>query len=362
MWKCLVVSAAVLVGAGCGGVLAPVVAKVPQQLQGSMHQPRVVWVLDRSGSMADPLNGADSTSKLAAVQGWLRGLGGPLRATPRHGLVAFPAPNTGVGAEACTAATAFDVEVPSEGAPDTFPAVLTKTEAFVPSGGTPISAALELVAQQVPDEPWSDTYVVLLTDGMPNCNPANSSTCANPAACRCGNPTCGVSGTAMCTLICLDDLGLIGAGRAVANRGLRLMVVGVGAGAVTEGAALYSTLEPALSRTCRVDADCRAGTACDQVKGLCVERMYGALTVADLPLASARLAAEVERSARCTFWFDQALDVSLLSVELEGRVLAPGADGLGEVSSHRVVVQGAACERLLAQPSLTPVFTQVPSR
>src|SRR5213076_2081393 len=53
-------------------------------------------------------------------------------------------------------------------------------------GGTPTGLSLSFVGG-LPElnDPKREDFVLLLTDGLPNCNPSNPNTCTTPAACNC---------------------------------------------------------------------------------------------------------------------------------------------------------------------------------
>src|SRR2546423_40455 len=68
-------------------------------------------------------------------------------------------------------------------------------------------------------------FVLLLTDGLPNCNPSNS---ANPSTCSCTSNACGAAGSCS-TLTCLDDVNTVGAISELKGRGISTLVVGFGA-------------------------------------------------------------------------------------------------------------------------------------
>lgn len=87
-------------------------------------------------------------------------------------------------------------------------------------GGTPISKSLAwalyyLEAEQMPVE---DTYVILATDGAPNCNADNDT-----VTCRTTD-----GGTALLGEQCLDDVAAYDAAKALRAAGYKTFVIGVG--------------------------------------------------------------------------------------------------------------------------------------
>lgn len=364
MNRLLVLVAVECVASACSPVLEPVVT-VEQQAQALTAQaspPRVVWVLDGSGSLA---SSADSTIPGCAC--------GPGTATPacppgcetrKSLLVASlealvssmpPARNAAVvfpSDALCGAPVTFATQVPPAASTDSLAQVAALYAARSPLGGTPTRAALSFVASALPAEPEAETFVVLVTDGQPNCNPGNPNhQCAvvNPS-CRCTTTTCTGS---LCALGCLDDLGAIDASRALAQRGIGLMVVGVGPEVVGSDAAVLSSLEISLPRLCTSASDCRAGTACGPT-GACEERFYAVTSRADFDRPATRLIDAVARGQRCTWWLEREVAAGDLFVLVDERPVLAGE--LSLTDARRVRLSGVACLQLLAGPALTPRF------
>lgn len=174
---------------------------VPGRFDLAARAADVLLVLDRSGSMAQGLDGSRTNSK------W-RQLRDALAATlPRFqdridvGAIFYPED----GAETRTAACAF-ANIPSadvDPAARTAPRVLSVFDATGPGGSTPTAAALLRAYTwfvRNPD-PLRAQYIVLATDGGPNCNAA-----LNPATCTCVGPGGGGGrGCGSDANRCLDD-------------------------------------------------------------------------------------------------------------------------------------------------------------
>jgi hypothetical protein len=105
-------------------------------------------------------------------------------------------------------------------------AVLEQLANTRPSGGTPTAAALQRayeIFQSVPDS-IGRRYIVLATDGAPNCNGA-----ANPNGCACTGTTdsCNPRSYSAAAYSCLDDERTLAVLRSLAARGVQTFVMGL---------------------------------------------------------------------------------------------------------------------------------------
>lgn len=177
--------------------------------------PNVLIVLDRSGSMYDPLAvfglGVDRwTPSVAAINAVTSSMDDRLR----FGLAFFPRE----GALACEAGNV--VVPPDLNTSSAIGARLAGDPLLKVGGGTPTSPTLrELLPMLTSME--GTTYVLLVTDGAPNCNyPASGcASCTVP-----GDPTA-------CTDVpdnCLDDTAAVAAISELAAAGVRTFVIGYG--------------------------------------------------------------------------------------------------------------------------------------
>lgn len=336
-----------VLGIGCGSVLTPVKTQAPQALTGQSRTPRVVWVVDKSGSMTDPL-AVGGQPRIDVLKTWFEGAATTLSAPARHGLVFFPSDTS------CGAASRFAVEVPVDVASQPMADVVAQVQAVVPGGGTPTKTTLHFLAGALPIEPTTRTLVVLMTDGLPNCNPLNPASCTDPAACQCTLQSCGTVGSQYCILGCLDDQGVFGASQELSNLGDELMVVAVGQD-VASAPVLTAMVQP-LARTCSSDVDCKAGSSCDVAQGLCAERFFSVTSVGDFDRPVRRLAKELAETQRCVWWLDQDVSTGTLTVTLDGVAVSPGADGYAVKGTRQVRFGGSACAQLLSSDSVTPGF------
>lgn len=179
----------------------------------------VMLVVDRSGSMNEV--DADGSRKWPTLVAVLRDLLPRVEGNVALGLLMFPVSMEEGGGKACTATLAVS-SAPSFGNAN---AVLAALDPVTPAGGTPTWAALTAASayfERSPD-PLGRRYVVLATDGAPNCNPDLDPTtcvCAAPAfACLPSHPSYRTN--------CLDDARTLAAIRSLAGRGIGTYVVGL---------------------------------------------------------------------------------------------------------------------------------------
>ncbi|MBI5513747.1 MAG: VWA domain-containing protein [Deltaproteobacteria bacterium] len=180
----------------------------------------VLFVIDRSASMSDRTeSGATRWGALTAA------LGQVLPAVDRElwtGLVVFPAVPRG-GTTAC--GVGREVDLPPR--PQQASALLATLRAAATGGGTPTFDALQVAARHYQNTPPTGRvrgrFLVLATDGGPNCNAGlsiNTCTCTNPRGCS------GLSANTSC----LDDVRTLGALRTLVSQGVQTFVIGIPSG------------------------------------------------------------------------------------------------------------------------------------
>ena len=170
-------------------------------------------VLDRSGSMyeVDGLFGEVLVDRWTPAVGAINAFTMNLEDQVRFGLLLFPeiADST-----SCQPATGRFALPPASGAAAEIRDELSGRPEFLVGGGTPTAETL-VTAGEMLAEADGDGYVVLITDGAPNCNVR-----LNPNTCVCTNPPC-FSGDN-----CLDDANSVAAVEALASAGIRTFVIG----------------------------------------------------------------------------------------------------------------------------------------
>lgn len=122
-------------------------------------EPNVMLVIDRSGSMGDPVSSGSATTKWVDLKNAVSSLVASYDAQMRLGTSIFSSDGN------CGAANVDVALAPAAGAN-----IMTKLNAQGPSGNTPTAAALDtVIAKGLLNDATRANYVVLATDGQPNC-------------------------------------------------------------------------------------------------------------------------------------------------------------------------------------------------
>jgi hypothetical protein len=190
----------------------------------------VLLVIDKSGSMAEVPAGF-ATDKWTAMKTALAAALGPVKGVISFGLEMFPfdptmrIPILSCGAACCAMPTgAAAINIPVEPGTAALPKILGAVASQDPGGATPMAAALkEALAYYTTGAGFQlqgGKYVVLATDGAPNCN----------AAATCGT---GVQ--------CLDDSATTTQIAALKIAGVSTFVIGI------PGSESYSTVLDAFA-------------------------------------------------------------------------------------------------------------------
>jgi hypothetical protein len=296
----------------------------------AVDPPTLYYVLDRSGSMAE-------LNKWNTVRNVLENVAIALGGRAAFGAAVFPDPRL----DAC--AVGRQVFAPAVGdglnglAGPVDHALFYTLSLITASGGTPTAATLQALLPGLKSNKGK-TYVVLATDGGPNCDAkysCDTSMCTlniesdngcTPTGTNCCTPQ-GLPGSSQ--LSCLDAQPTIDAVTAIADAGIPVYVVGV------PGSEPYAKLLDALATA--------GGTARSS------EPLYYAVSTSDeqaLYAAMSKIAAKVAGS--CTLTLDKAPpDPSLVNVFLNGSAIPQsGADGW-TLSGTTVTILGASCQAIL---------------
>jgi hypothetical protein len=263
-------------------------------------RPNVMLLLDRSGSMAAPLPGGTTCAscqfpmcnesacptRMGAVRAGLSSFLATQGTQARLGLTVYPGDNL------CGAPRADQQLSRINPANDSPPElqllanrIKTAIESQTVGGGTPTGPALRFVGTITElNDPLRDDYVVLLTDGLPNCNAMNPNVCTNPQACRCtlSGGNCGMTINDadlanFCRRGCLDQTGTVAEVMALRGREIRTIVIGFGAELTTgDGFLALSAMANAGGwvRKCQNAADCDTGDTCDNSTRSCGRPFY----------------------------------------------------------------------------------------
>jgi hypothetical protein len=241
----------------------------------------------------------------------------------------------------------------------------TPTNSRVPMGGTPTGPSLEYVGglAELHTTSRSD-FVVVLTDGLPNCNaqfpkpyPDAGCFCTLPDGCQYA-PEDG----------CLDKDTSVTAVQKLRAKDIKTIIIGFGVdlNSPTEvgrqGAATLNAMAAAggFDRTCKVDLDCGPGDTCNKVAGLCNRRFYQAGNRAELVSALRQIGERVGANP-CLLTFDtEELPTSdeLVVVYLNNERLDPGPN-TWSLSGDAIQFTGSVCERLRESTPANPANLEV---
>lgn len=290
--------------------------------------PNLYFVLDRSGSMQEDNKWSQVRVVVAEI---FRSLG------PRanFGATVFP----GFEASACSPAKEVLAISPGD-PPGTVDGPTTKrllaTTSDAPSGGTPTAEAMRSVLQSL-KQVQGKTFVILATDGGPNCNAA--------AACgseQCmpnieGKDGCLVSGASCCAPpsgfreSCLDSAPTLSAVAALKNAGIPVYVIGL------PGTTTYASLLDQLAVS--------GGTALPTSP-----KYYKISSTTDntaLLKALKQIAAKIV--ATCEFKLKEApAQANLVNVYLDEVVLPKDPRNGWTIDGATVTLLGDACTKVLS--------------
>jgi hypothetical protein len=250
--------------------------------------------------------------------------------------------------------------------------VNTAVQGVTAGGGTPTNQSLEFVGG-LPDlnDPLRDDFVLLLTDGIPNCNINNPNNCTNAAMCTCTISPCPTMPAAndsnFCTRGCLDQDGTVQAIRDLRQRDIRTIVIGFGSDFAS--AAALSTLNAmatagGFARACPNGTDAECGSTamnpnpCLPSK-VCQNAFYAAANGADLAAALNSISAVIGADSICSYTLEaQPSSSDLLSVLINGTATPSGPD-TWTLMAGKIIFQGMLCDTLKASTTQNPVKVEV---
>jgi hypothetical protein len=233
------------------------------RLEENVRVVNMLLVLDQSGSMKQPPSSATSASKWSEMKSALSGAMQAVADDINFGLILFPYSGNvsapGIVYDPNNPTADVTCQVPNTSDPNAAVAVgidlavnpgdgLTKLNTIldvvgnsVPAGGTPTAVALDQAFRYFTEGAGSTLpgtkWVLLATDGGPNCNPdlsCQAATCTQNIDCTCGNNDCNTtqnccapSGTNDYGYLCLDDAAVVSEIQKLATSGIKTFVVGI---------------------------------------------------------------------------------------------------------------------------------------
>lgn len=361
-------------------------------------KPNVMLLVDTSGSMEDPaderlagcrdaanvLCGYRTSACPAAcptrMQELKRAMSALLADAPtvaRLGLTFYPSDAQ------CAPAAAIDQQLPpgtlSDDGTDEALAqqsmkIAMRLQTRAPLGGTPTGSSLRFVGDysELNRDDLRDDFVLLLTDGLPNCNDANRNNicgcygtgCAQSQldACKCTDASCQFA--VRCSSGCLDRDGVIEAINELRNRKIRTIVVGFGAD-LTQGDAPAVLNDMAIAggfaRPCTNDTDCGEG-ACDIANRRCETAFYRARTGDELAVALRAVWDRIPNNLCTRVLAAPPEDGRFISVLLDDENVPPGSDTWTyDAGSQAVLLHGSVCDALKKSSAQRPAKLEIRS-
>jgi hypothetical protein len=354
-------------------------------------KPNLMLLLDRSGSMRLPFDptlaacgtcgqtGQPSCDPVACPSRWdvLTSTGSTFLS--QHGTVArmgvafYPSlsdatitdPGSGNPSNFCTAANSIDVALPGsdddaalQQSADAVDFAIKRVGATASplsggvGGGTPTGDSLVYVAQHAGFGPTiqRQSFLLLMTDGLPNCNPASGLDAnVNPAACDC---TDGPSSTVCSYYPVLDCNDFNETARKVSDiraTGVKTIVIGYGDvfGASAQRSLQQIALAGDFQRRCAAGGgECDPNDAScfqDSNPNLCAEQFFRATSKEQLSAALAAVSSAILQGNPCVVTLDPApVDPSFLTVLVTENGVTTGHPYPSDVWSYAAQPDGTA--------------------
>ncbi|MBK7863098.1 MAG: adventurous gliding motility lipoprotein CglB [Archangiaceae bacterium] len=349
----------------------------------SPPKPALMLVVDKSRSMTTPLVGGGSrmTAMQAAMDTFLTNSG----AAAHLGMLPFPTDvmpaNSCLNGDVANFATigvALD-QGDEDDARLTRVAAQVKTaiDVLVPNGGTPTGATMRTLGTYPPLlAKQRDNFAVLLTDGLPNCNPdlaPQASTCTCTASLPAGSP-CQVAEGGRVQNQCLDDQGVSAEIALLAEKHIRTIVIVFGTDVDNvEGKRTLGQMATAgaFTRPCTTSADCNSGDTCNsggvdpcgRPASTCGQNYFTAGNAAELGKVLDAIKASVT-CPTCLQVIAPPSDPALISVLVDGDALQPGPDTWEfrqSTTAPTIEFLGALCDRLKKSTVADPVHVEIRS-
>lgn len=336
-------------------------------------KPNMMMLVDTSGSMDFPTQCGSGTcpSRWTALQTAMQGFLSENGTVARIGLTTYPGRKLYEDQVACGAAESTELHVPLPEASvddDTaLAAQASRVSAVIQGiksggggisknqtgGGTPTNGSLRFLGS-LPELQNADRadFILLLTDGLPNCNLQNPNT-GPSTACRCTQPSASDCAGLLAKLGCLDKDGSVAAIQELRSKEVKTIVIGFGAETEAgDGPESLNAMAEAggFARTCPAsEPNCK--------------KFYQASNQAELAQALKDIIDLVGTRDPCLVNMTAEQrppndNESLMVVYINGESLQPGAD-TWNLKPEGVRFQGATCERIKTSTTANPVNIEV---
>ncbi|WP_437301040.1 vWA domain-containing protein [Sorangium sp. So ce426] len=307
-------------GGDCGG----------QQVEAQPRQVHLVIVLDRSDSMTKAWEASDRWTMMKGAVGAALDV---IQDRMSVGLQLFPSD------EHCGMPAGEDLSVAVAPGATSVPAIKTLLDGTDPGGATPtadaLARALGYLTVGAGGALEGDRYVLLATDGGPNCNQDPAMTCEAATCttnmdgdCPSGIPNCCVAGL---TDVCLDDVRTVQRVKDLRAAGIKTFVVGI------PGATAYANVLDQLA----VEGD----TATSETS----PRYFEVVDAASLGDTLTGITRDLVRTCALSLETEPP-DRAKVNVFIDDEVLPkPGDDGWDyddSTTPPTLVIKGATCEHV----------------
>ena len=309
-----------------------------QQIPAIANPPNLYFIVDRSGSMADPLPGSPYSkyeNARIAISIMLRAVGHRVR----YGAAVYPALVNNDGCD-----PGVQVFPTTDGDPPSYAEngengpilsdLLMRLGNVPPYGGTPTAATLRDLEPTIEGLTGKKTYVVLMTDGAPNCNldlqcgtggciPNIEGLVVAGTSCNASFNCCAPN---VSTGNCVDADDSEAAVAAYEKAGVDTYVVGM------PGSEAYRAV---LGRLAVAGNTARPGDT----------PYYAVSDTNELSQALRSIGAQVAISCDLPL-SDAPEDPELVNVYFDNEVVPKGDDGWQYSGDKSILIQGAACTKL----------------
>ncbi|HEX4339048.1 MAG TPA: hypothetical protein VH062_24240 [Polyangiaceae bacterium] len=222
---------------GCGQSIEGLGSCGQQSVGARIRHPQMLIVMDKSGSMTDQPAGFDVSiwdGVKAALKTSLEAVAGRVS----FGLELFPFPSDAshpialdCTTNCCEMPATPDINVPIESGTTALPKILAALDATSPGGGTPTAVALhrayEYFTKGAGAALSGEKYVMLATDGGPNCNTGLTCDSAGCSTNLEGHCTGSLNCCANYGQACVDDAATTAELEALHAAGIATFVVGI---------------------------------------------------------------------------------------------------------------------------------------
>ncbi len=197
----------------------------------------ILLLVDASGSMGSPLPDDDRVTLWNATSTALKEALRAAQSSISFGLDLFPNTDTNYAAQLCEMPEDADLLVPIAPGPENREAIIAMMARKGPGGGTPTAAGLKRAYEYYTTGAGKDVkgsrFVLLATDGGPNCNEdlnCERDTCTANIDAKPDDKVCGKEAGNCCEDFgsgCLDDSGTLQAIETLSSIGVDTFVVGL---------------------------------------------------------------------------------------------------------------------------------------